>query len=106
MAALPWIGLLVFLVAIAGGIAVAAVQALRAWRTLRSVQRRLERAGADVMRLLDGIEPRIERAGDTAASLEDARARLQQSLATAGVLFSALGEGRALIRRINIFVPR
>ena len=106
MALLPWAGLGVFVGAIAGGVALAGVRGLSAWRTFRSFEGRLERAMADTTRLLDGIEPRVARATETAAKLEEARARLQESIATAAVLFAALGEARALVRRVSAFVPR
>ena len=66
MASLPWIGLSVFLVAIAGGMALAAIRGLAAWRAFRSFERRLDRAVADTTRLVDGIEPRVERASEAA----------------------------------------
>lgn len=106
MAVLPWAGLIVFLVATAGGMALAAVRGLGAWRAFRSFERRLERAAADTMRLMDGIEPRIDRASETATRLVEARGRLQESIATAAVLFAAVGEARALVRRVAAYVPR
>ena len=106
MASLPWIGLAVFLVAIMGGLAFAGVRGLGAWRAFRSFERRLERAVGETTRLLDGIEPRLAKAGDTATRLEQARARLEESVATAAVLFAAFGETRALLRRVTAFVPR
>jgi hypothetical protein len=105
MATFPLVGLIIFVVAPLVGMAVAAVRGLRAWRALRSFQRRLERAGADTMRLVDGIEPRVARSSAAAAKLDEARARLQESMATAAVLLAALDEARALFRRVAVFVP-
>jgi hypothetical protein len=104
--ALPWIGLIVFGVAVLSGLAFAGVRGLAAWRALRSFKRRLEAAMAETTRLLDGIEPRVAKASATAVRLEQARERLAQSVATARVLFDAFGETTALIRRIAAFVPR
>jgi hypothetical protein len=104
--ALPWVGLIVFLVAAVAGLALVGVRALTAWRTLRAFQRRLDSAMAETTRLLDGIEPRVAKASATAAQLEAARARLQESITTASVLFGALGEALALVRRVSGFVPR
>jgi hypothetical protein len=104
--ALPWIGLIVFGVAVVAGLAFAGVRALTAWRTLRSFQRRLDAAMAETTRLLDGVEPRLAKASATAVRLEQARARLQESTATARVLFDAFGEATALVRRVAAFVPR
>src|SRR5262245_48692405 len=106
MGLLPWAGLAVFVIAIAAGLAGAAVRGLAAWRTARSFQRRLDAAIAETTRLLDGIEPRVARATATAVRLEEARARLQESAATASVLFGALGEALALVRLAPWAVPR
>ena len=96
----------VFFVAIVGGIAIAAIRGLAAWRTFRSFERSLDRMVADTTRLVDGVEPRVARASETAARLQEARERLEASVATAAVLFTALGEARALVRRVSAFVPR
>jgi hypothetical protein len=106
MESLPWAGLGVFLVATLAGASVAGLRGLATWRTFRAFEGRLETAMAETTTLLDGIEPRVERATAGAARLEEARARLQESVAVAGVLFSALDEARALLRRITAFVPR
>jgi hypothetical protein len=103
---LAWIGLAVFLVAVLSGAAVAAVRGLAAWRAFRAFERKLEAAVAATTRLIDAIEPRVARASATAARLQEAQARLQESTATAGVLFSAFGEALALLRRVSAFVPR
>ena len=64
------------------------------------------RAIAETTRLIDGIEPRVAKATATAQRLEEARARLEESAATARVLFAAFGEALALVRRVSAFVPR
>jgi hypothetical protein len=106
MASLPWIGLIVSLAAVLGGMAIAGVRGLAAWRVFRSFERRLDPAIADLTRLVDGIEPRMTQANDTAVNLQEARTRLQESLAVAAVLVAALDETRALVRRVTGFVPR
>ena len=106
MGVLPWSGLAVFLVAVLGGIALAAVRGLAAYRAARAFEERLNTAMAETTRLLDGIEPRVAKATATAARLEEARARLQESTATMSVLFAAFGEAVALLRRVSAFVPR
>jgi hypothetical protein len=103
---LPWVGLGVFLVAVVAGGTMAAVRGFAAYRGLRSFQRRLDAAVAESTRLIDGIEPRVAKATATAERLEDARLRLQESAVTAKVLFDALGEALALVRRVNAFLPR
>jgi len=104
--ALPWVGLIVFLAATVAGGALVGIRALAAWRALRGFQRRFDSAVAETTRLLDGIEPRVAKASATAAQLDAARARLRESTTTASVLFGALGEALALVRRVSGFVPR
>ncbi len=106
MASLPWITLAVFLVVIAGGMAFAGVRGLAAWRAFRSFERRFELAATETTRLLDGIEPRLAKAGDTATRLEEARSSLQESVASARVLFAAFDEAVALVGRVTAYVPR
>ena len=99
MGSLPWIGLIVFVVGVVAGVAIAGVRGLAAYRMFRSFQRRLERAVTETTRLIDGIEPRVAKATATAERLEEARARLDESAASAKVLFAAFGEALALVRR-------
>jgi hypothetical protein len=106
MGSLPWIGLAVFLLTVLGGAVLAAARGLAAYRVLRSFQRRLTVAIDETTRLIDGIEPRVAKATASAQRLEEARARLEQSAATARILFAAFGEALALVRRVSAFVPR
>jgi hypothetical protein len=103
---LPWAGLGIFLVALVAGVTVAAVQGLRTWQTFSAFESKLGAAMAETTLLLDGIEPRVARASAGAVRLEQARASLEQSMAVAAVLFSALDEARELLRRVTSFVPR
>src|SRR5262245_29958036 len=105
MGSLPWAGLGVFVVAVVAGGTLAAVRGLAAYRVLRSFQRQLDVAVAETTRLIDGIEPRVAKVTATAQRLEDARVRLEESAAAAGVLFAAFGEALALVRRVNAFLP-
>src|SRR5262245_65270333 len=106
MGSLPWVGLGVFVVAVVAGGTVAAVRGLAAYRDLRSFQRQLDVAVVETTRLIDGIEPRVAKATATAQRLEEARARLDESAASARVLFAAFGEALALVQRVKAFVPR
>ena len=106
MESLPWAGLGIFLIAILAGAALAGVRGLAAWRAFRSFERRLDRAVVETTRLIDGIEPRVERATATAHRLEDARVRLQESVRVAGVLFAAFAEARGLFVRVAALIPR
>src|SRR5262245_4665476 len=103
---LPWLGLGIFLVAVIAGAVVAGVRGLAVYRRMRSFQRRLNVAVAETQRLIDGIEPRVAKATASAARLEEARSRLEHSLATLRVLTDAFGEALALVKRVTAFVPR
>jgi len=91
----------VFLVAAGAGATFAALRGLGAWRELRSFQRALDDSLADVTRRVAGAEARLARAGESAARLARARRRLQESLATAGLLASAAGDARTALRLLG-----
>ena len=106
MSSLPWLGLAVFVLAILGGLVSAGVRGLAFWRRFGSFRRQLDVAMVETTRLLDGIQPRVDKASASAVRLEQARVRLEQSTASASVLFAAFGEALALVRRVSAFVPR
>ena len=98
MPVLTWIALAVFIVAAFGGGVLAAVRGLRAWRALRRIQRTIGARMLEVARGIEGAESRLAAAGETAARLDRARARLQQSLATLSLLGAAAGDARGALR--------
>ncbi len=106
MAALPWVGLAVFLVATVAGAIFAGVRALETWRAYRSLSSQAREGLMKTTYLLDAIEPRLARLDETRARLDEARARLDESLRVWAVLMRALGETRALISGITSYVPR
>ena len=106
MGSLPWVGLIVFFAGIVAGAAIAFVRGRATYRVSRSFPRQLDAAVAATMRRIDGIAPRVAKATATAEKLEEARARLEESAASAKVLFAAFGEALALVRRVTAFVPR
>jgi hypothetical protein len=106
MAALPWLGLIVFLAVTAAGAAFAGIRALGTWRAFKSFNSQAREGLMRTTYLLDAIEPRLQRVDETRTRLEEARARLDESLKEAAVLMRALGEARALVSRIASFVPR
>jgi hypothetical protein len=106
MGSLPWIGLIVFAVAFVAGVVFAVLRVIAFVHTYKSFKRRLDVTVAATRRSFDGIEPRVAKTSASAARLEEARARLEESVATAKVLFDAFGEALALMRRISAFVPR
>lgn len=98
MALLPLGSLVFFVVAAIGGTAFAALRGLRAWRALRRLQRTVGAGIVEVARGIDGAEARLARAGESAAKLDRARARLNESLAVFSVLAAAAGDARAALR--------
>jgi hypothetical protein len=98
VATLALSALALFVVAACGGGAFAALHGLRAWRALRGIQRRVGAGMLEVTRGIEGVEARLGNAGESAARLERAGARLQESLAGLSVLAAAAGDARAALR--------
>jgi hypothetical protein len=90
-----WGALAVYVLAIVGGLAVAGVRGLQAWRDFRRVRRVFTRRVGEVSRGVLGMETRLDRLDASSARLTRARARLQQSLAEASVIADAAGDARA-----------
>ena len=99
------LALIVFAVAILGGLALAAVRGWGAWRAFRVFRRVTMPALATTAGKLAAIEARTAAATAQAARLEQARARLEESVATATVLAGAAGEIWSFLRGIRSVVP-
>ena len=106
MGSLPWVGLIVFFAGIVAGAAIAFVRGRATYRVFRSFQRQLDAAVPETLRVIACIARGCGLASATAEKLEEARARLEESAASAKVLFAAFGEALALVRRVTAFVPR
>ena len=106
MTTLIWASLAVFAICLAGGVALAAVRALAAWRAFKLLRRRVGDALADSSRRLAEMERRLTAAGESAARLDEARRRLQAGLRVATLLAGATGDTRAIYGRIRGLVPR
>jgi hypothetical protein len=106
MAALSWVGLIVFGAATVAGATLAAIRAFDTWRAFRSLSRQTHEGLMKTTYRLDAIAPRLVRIDETTARLDEARGRLEESLRAAAVLLRALGEARALVSRITSIVPR
>lgn len=100
------ISLVVSALAVVGGTTAVVVQALALWRAYRRSQRMVLRRLAEVTTELHRLERRSGQAAQTAARLDEARARLQASLSTAALLAGAAGEAWELAARIRGAVPR
>jgi hypothetical protein len=103
---LTWLSLAVFLVCLIGGLTLAGVRALAAWRAFRLLQRRVGDALADATRRLAETETRVTGVSEAIERLDEARRRLQAGLAVAALLAGATGDTRAVVGRIRGLVPR
>jgi hypothetical protein len=106
MPAFTWIALGVFVLTVLSGAILASVRTLAAWRAFQSLRRSVAGGLDDMVRKVADVEERLAHAGRTATRLDEATARLRDSLATASVLASAAGEARAPIERIRGVIPR
>ena len=97
--------LIVSVVAVAGGVALASVRGFAAWRAFRGFRRVSEPALADTATKIAGIEVRTAAATVQVERLERARAQLTQTLATASVLSQASGETWGVIQRVRSLMP-
>ena len=101
-----WISLLVFGIALAGGLVLAVTQALAAWRAFRSFRRTVIEGLAETSRRLAEAEKRVAGASARVAELDHARVRLQRALRVAAVLTGASSESWTLVDRALGIVPR
>jgi hypothetical protein len=99
------IALIVFVAALIGGLALVGVRGLAAWRAFRSFKRSTDVLVGETTARLAGIELRTAAMAERAAELDRARARLQESLATAAVLFGGAGEVVTALRLVRGFMP-
>ena len=100
-----WIALAVLFVAVAGGIAYAAVRGLALWRDAKRTNSVLTAE----MERINEVSLQIERhMGEAAAAterLQAATGRLAESRARLEVQLAAVREARAQMRRVFWFVP-
>ncbi len=99
------IGLIVFGVCLVGGLLVAGLRGLHAWRTFRRFKRTTEVAMLRVSAAITQMELRTAGVNEKVARLERAQANLQETLRTAGVLAGAAGEVYASYRRVRKVMP-
>jgi hypothetical protein len=103
--ALVLISIVVFALAAISGLSLAGLRALSLWRTFSGFRRRLEAELDEAASRFAATERRLDGASGDAQRLDDARARLQDSLARLGVLARAAAETAALVRRVRGVVP-
>ncbi len=99
------VSLLVFVAALLAGGLLAGLRALAFWRTFRRFRRRLDAELGELSFRLSHTEKRLTGLSAQAAVLDDARLRLQDSLATAAILTRASAEAWALVSRVRGLMP-
>lgn len=103
---LVWIALAVAVVAVVAALVTAASRGFRAWRTLRSLLRSTSRRLGELERKAAATEERAVAVTAKSAKVVEAAERLQDSLATLGVLRETFGEATAGMSRARNFVPK
>jgi hypothetical protein len=106
MALLAWLALAFLVIAVIVGTTVTTLKTIRVWRSFRSLRGAVGGALDEILRKAADVENRVANAGDTAARLDAAVARLRGSTSRAEVLATAFGEVRASTRRARGIVPR
>jgi predicted RNase H-like nuclease len=99
------LALIVFIVAVASGLAFASVRGFAAWRAFRGFQRVSEPALTDTATKIAGIEVRTAAATVQVERLERARAQLTESLATLSVISQAAEEAWKVVQRVRSVMP-
>jgi hypothetical protein len=106
MAALAWLSLAFLVTSVIVGTTVTTLKTIVVWRSFRSLRHVVAGALEDILRKAADVENRVAKAGETAARLDAAVARLRGSTSRAEVLATAFGEVRASTRRTRGIVPR
>ncbi len=99
-----WAALGVAVAGIVGGLVVAAVRALRAWRVLKATKRTVVERLDAIASSADEIEAHLARASEGSERLAQALATLKRSRARLDVQLGALREARAAAARVLPFL--
>ena len=100
-----WLGLLVFLAGLLGGLAYAVLRALVLWRQLKRTGESFGDEAARIAEVAGGIQAHLDKASTSSGRLSDASRRLAASRAVLDVQLQAIREARHTIRRLLWFVP-
>ena len=101
-----WASLAFFLVAILGSLVVAALRALRLWRTVRGTARRATESIGKVAEAAAAAERRATALTAKSDRLGAAVTHLQESLAELAVIRGAVAESQTLLGALRGAVPR
>ena len=99
-----WPALVVALVGLLGGLALAFVRGLRAWRQLKTLGTTVGKGLDDISAASAEIETHLTRAGEGSERLSAALERLRWSRARLEVLLAAVREARAAMERAVPFL--
>jgi predicted histidine transporter YuiF (NhaC family) len=103
---LVWIALAFAAIAVVAGLVTAVSRGFRAWRTLRSLLRATSRRLGELERKAAATEEHAVAVTAKSAKVVEAAERVQDSLATLGVLREAFGEATAPIARARNLAPK
>jgi chromosome segregation ATPase len=99
------VSMVVFVVSVATGLVVVCMRALALWRSFRRFRRAIDRELSRLTARLAQTERELERAGEGVREANDARVRLQASLAAAAALLRGAGEAWSLVARMRALRP-
>jgi hypothetical protein len=100
-----WIGLLVLLACLAGGVTLVVVRAISLWRQFKRTGRAVGDELDRVARSAAEIEGQLARAGAAAERLRAAQERFAVTRARLDVQLAAVHEARAQVGRLLWFMP-
>jgi hypothetical protein len=103
---LVWIALTFAVVVVVAALVTVVSRGFRAWRTLRSLLRATSRRLGELERKAAATEQHAVAVTEKSAKVVEAAERLQDSLATLGVLREAFGEVTAPVARTRNFAPK
>jgi len=99
------LSLIVFVAAVVTGLALAGYQGLGAWRAFRGFRRTAGAAMVETAGRIERLEARTAGLAGRTERVEQARARLEASLAEAAVIGEAADEVGQLVSRLGAIVP-
>jgi hypothetical protein len=100
------VALVIFFVSVVAGLVLAGLKGLDAWRAFKRFRRSTEAGMVHIAELIAQMEKRTAGVSERIARIERAQARLQESIATAGVIGGAAGELWSRYRVLRSFMPR
>ena len=100
-----WLALLVYVVAVLGGIAYAVVRGLALWRRFKRTGRTFGDEATRITGVTEQIQVHLDRMDRSVARLGETGRRLSDSRSQLDVQLQAVREARETLRRLLWFVP-